>query len=148
MTGHRVRIVLDTNQIVGAGSRWLEGGGASANANRHRRLLICVAEKHSGLYCNDIIEEYLEKLLDRRHPPQRARKLIAYIMGAFVRIEIVSGSAPVPPSDPDDEIFVICALDGDADYLVSEDGDLLELSASYGRPVIGTCSQVSRALGI
>ena len=148
MTGDAVRIVLDTNQIVGAGSRWLEGRDVAANANNHRRLLVCVAEEHSGLYCDEIIDEYLEKLLDRRHPPQRARKLIAYIMGAFLRIEIVSGSAPVPPSDPDDEIFLICALDGSADFLVSEDTDLLILKNSYERPVIGRCSEISSALGI
>ena len=148
MTGDRVRIVLDTNQIVGAGSRWLDSSASAVNANNHRRLLVCVAEEHSGLYCDEIIDEYLEKLLDRLHPPQRARKLIAYIMGAFIRVEVVSASAPVPPADPDDEIFLICALDGDADYLVSEDGDLLDLEANYERPVIGRCSEICSAFGI
>ena len=88
------------------------------------------------------------KLLERRHPPDRARKLITYIMGSFVRIEIVSESAPIPPTDPDDEIFLICALDGDADFLVSEDRDLLDLKASYPRPVIGRCAEIVNALGI
>ena len=148
MIGDGLGIVLDTNQVVGAGSRWLDGSLAGANANNHRRLLVCVAEEHRGLYCDEMIDEYLEKLLDRRHPPQRARKLIAYIMGAFVRIEIVSEAAPVPPSDPDDEIFLICALDGNADYLVSEDRALLALRESYGRPVIGRCSEAMNALGI
>ena len=147
MIGDGVRIVLDTNQIVGAGSRWLDGA-AAGNSNQHRRLLVCVAEEHNGLYCDEIIDEYLEKLLDRRHPPQRARKLIAYIMGAFIRVEVVSGSAPVPPSDPDDEIFLICALDGYANFLVSEDRALLALKASYERPVIGRCSETCSALGI
>ena len=148
MTGDGTRIVLDTNQIVGAGSRWLAGTTAAANANSHRTLLVRVAGEHCGLYCDEIIEEYLEKLLDRSHPPYRARKLITYIMGAFLRIEIVSPSAPVPPSDPDDEIFLICALDGDADFLVSEDRALLALKASYERPVIGRCSEILVALGV
>ena len=148
MTADGVRIVLDTNQIVGAGSRWLDGSVANANVNDHRRLLVCVAEKHSGLYCDGIIDEYLEKLLERRHPLGRARKLITYIMGSFIRIEIVSESAPVPPIDPDDEIFLICALDGDADWLVSEDTDLLVLKASYPRPQIGRCGEIMNALGI
>ena len=102
----------------------------------------------SGLYCDEIIEEYLEKLLVRRHPPQRARRLIAYIMSAFIRIEIVSKSAPVPPSDPDDEMFLICALDGNAHFLVSEDRSLLALRPAYGRPVIATCAETGNALGI
>ena len=146
MTADGVRIVLDTNQIVGAGSRWLDE--SVANANEHRRLLVCVAERFSGLYCDCIIDEYLRKLLERRHPPERARKLITYIMGAFVRIETVSESAPVPPIDSDDEIFLICALDGDADWLVSEDTDLLDLKGSYPRPQIGRCGEIMNALGI
>ena len=48
--GGGVRIVVDTNQIVGAGSRWLDG--AVAHANDHRRLLVCVAEVHTGLCCD------------------------------------------------------------------------------------------------
>ncbi len=148
MTADGVRIVLDTNQIVGAGSRWLDGSVANANVNDHRRLLVCVAEEHAGLYCDGIIDEYLEKLLERRHPLGRARKLITYIMGSFTRIEIASESAPAPPIDPDDEIFLICALDGDADWLVSEDSDLLALKASYPRPQIGRCGEIMNALGI
>ena len=144
--GGGVRIVLDTNQIVGAGSRWLDE--SDANANDHRRLLVSVAQENSGLYCDGIIDEYLEKLLERRHPPERARKLITYIMGSFTRIAITSESVPVPPLDADDEIFLICALDGDADWLVSEDTDLLDLRASYPRPVIGRCAEIIGFLGI
>ena len=146
MTADGVRIVLDTNQIVGAGSRWLDE--SVANANDYRRLPVRVAEEHFGLYCDGIIDEYLEKLLERRHPPARARRLITYIMGSFTRIEIMSESAPVPPIDPDDEIFLICALDGDADWLVSGDTDLLDLKASYPRPQIGRCGEIMNALGI
>ena len=121
---------------------------SDANANDHRRLLVSVAQKHSGLYCDGIIDEYLEKLLERHHPPERARKLITYIMGSFTRIAITSESVPVPPLDPDDEIFLICALDGNADWLVSEDRDLLGLKASYPRPVIGRCMEIIDSLNI
>ncbi|MCY4284443.1 MAG: PIN domain-containing protein [Thiotrichales bacterium] len=146
MTADVVRIVLDSNQIVGAGSRWLDE--SVANANDHRRLLVCVAREHSGLYCDEIIDEYLEKLLERRHPPERARKLITYIIGSFTRVALVSEFAPVPPVDPDDEVFLICALDGDADWLVSEDTDLLDLKANYPRPKIGNCQEIMHALGV
>ena len=69
-------------------------------------------------------------------------------MGSFTRIEIISESAPVSPIDPDDEIFLICALDGNADWLVSEDTDLLDLKASYRRPVVGLCAETIDSLGI
>ena len=139
------RVVLDTNQIVGAGSRWLGASIPAPDPNPHRRLLLCVAQRHTGLYCEPIIREYIEKLLDHRQPPARVRALVAYLMGSFESVTIVSSAAPVPPSDPDDEIFLICAIDGDADYLVSEDHHLLSLKSSYQRPEIGRCSEIINA---
>jgi predicted nucleic acid-binding protein len=89
------------------------------------------------LYCGKIIGEYIEKLIDRGHPPDRALKMITFIMGAFVPVEITTNRAPFAPADPDDEIYVLCALDGDADFLVSDDKALLDLAPSYSRPRIG-----------
>src|SRR5581483_7725717 len=115
MSNGAYRVVLDTNQIVGAGTGWLEHGAPSPDANMHRRVLICVAKSHTGLLCGKVIGEYLEKLIDLKHPVSRTLKMITYIMGAFSLVEITSSSAPFPPSDPDDEIFLLCAIDGNAD---------------------------------
>ena len=139
------RVVLDTNQIVGAGSRWLTASIPAPDPNPHRRLLLCVAQSHTGLYCDPIILEYIEKLLDRRHPPARVTDLIAYLVGSFESVDITSSAAPVPPVDPDDEVFLICAIDGDADYLVSEDHHLLSLKSRYQRPEIARCSEIINA---
>ena len=140
MTAAVFRVVLDTNEIVAAGSRWLDTGAPSSSRNEHLRLLIIVATRHKGLYCDEILDEYARVLLRRRHPPERVRRLLAYIQGAFSPAEITSSAAPIPPGDPDDEIFLLCALDGDADFLVSEDGHLLELRQHYKRPLIVACS--------
>ncbi len=141
MTAAVFRVVLDTNEIVAAGSRWLDTGAPSSGRNEHLRLLIIVATRHKGLYCDEILDEYARVLLRRRHPPERVRRLLAYIQGAFLPVEITSSAAPIPPSDPDDEIFLLCALDGDADYLVSEDAHLLMLRRHYRRPLIAACSE-------
>ena len=146
MTSAVFRVVLDTNEIVAAGSSWLDTGLPASGGNPHLRLLIVVATRHQGLYCDGIIDEYARVLLGRRHPPDRARRLITYIQGAFAPVEIKSSVAPTPPSDPDDEIFVICALDGDADLLVSEDKHLLALRPRYERPTFATCSDALAAL--
>ena len=140
MTAAVYRVVLDTNEIVAAGSRWLDTGLPSSGYNAHLRLLIVVATRHRGLHCDEILEEYARVLLERRHPPERVRLLLTYIQGAFTHVEITSSGAPTPPIDPDDEVFLLCALDGDADYLVSEDRHLLALRPHYQRPVISTCS--------
>ena len=141
------RVVLDTNQIVAAGTGWLDHGRPAPDHNLCRRLVIHVASTHTGLYCGKIIGEYLEKLVDLGHPPARAARMITYLMGAFQRVEIATSNAPYRPSDPDDEIFLLCGLDGDADYLISEDRSLTNLKASYPRPVIGRSNELAAALG-
>lgn len=74
-------------------------------------------------------------------------KLITYLMGAFERVAIVTPSAPHPPTDPDDEVFLLCALDGSADYLVSEDKALLALKTLYSAPCIAGRTEGALALG-
>jgi predicted nucleic acid-binding protein len=141
------RVVLDTNEIVAAGTGWFDHGVPTPDPIAARRVLIRVAENHKGLYCGKIIGEYLEKLLDRGHPRARALKMITYIMGAFSQITLTTKSAPAKPSDPDDEVFLLCAIDGDADFLVSEDHSLTSLGASYSKPVIGRCSELAVTFG-
>jgi hypothetical protein len=140
-------VVLDTNEIVGAGTGWLDHGVPVPDPNTARRLLIRVAEAHTGLYCGKMVGEYLEKLVDLGHPHARALKMITYIMGAFSRVTLTTTSAPVKPSDPDDEVFLSCAIDGEADFLVSEDHSLTSLTASYPKPVIGRCKDLAATFG-
>ena len=143
-----IRFVLDTNQIVAAGTGWLEHGPPTPDQNVCRRIVIAVAESHTGLYCGKIMGEYIEKLLDRKHPQARVQKMMTYLMGAFSQVHVTTPNAPHPPTDLDDEIFLICALDGTADYLVSDDGDLLALKARYSDFVIADSKEVGAALGI
>jgi len=148
MSEHVIRVVLDTNQTISAGSSWIELGLPATDKNVQRRILIRVAESHAGLYCGKIIGEYLEKLVDTAHPPERALKLVTYIMGAFDRITITTATAPHPPSDPDDEIFLLCAMDGLADYLVSDDHALVNLKSKYSTFVIGRSVDLAKSLGV
>jgi predicted nucleic acid-binding protein len=141
------RVVLDTNQIVAAGCKWLETGAPSPDHNCCRRILIRVAESHTGIYCGKIAGEYFEKLIDFGHPHDRILKLLTYIMGAFDRVTVTTATAPVPPSDPDDEVFLLCAIDGNADYLVSDDHSLKNLKSSYVKPVIGGSDELADHLG-
>ena len=138
--------MLDTTEIVAAGSRWLLHAVPTPDPNQSRRLLLCVATRHVGLYCRPIIREYIEKLLERGSPSDRVLEMVVYLIGAFEEVTVFSSVAPIRPPDPDDEIFLICAIDGSADYLVSEDRHLLDLKDSYQRPVIGSCADLVRIL--
>ena len=85
--------------------------------------------------------------MDLGHPSERTLRLIEFIMGAFSPISITSVAAPFRPSDLDDEVFLLCAIDGNADYLISEDHSLTNLKASYVKPVIGKSADLASALG-
>ena len=85
--------------------------------------------------------------MDLGHPRECALKMMTYIMGAFSQVTITTVSAPVPPSDPDDEVFLLCAIDGNADHLISEDHALTNLKSSYTKPVIGRSEELAETLG-
>lgn len=148
MVSTSYRVVLDTNQVIAAGTGWLDCGIPAPDSNVCRRILIRVATSHTGLYCGKIVGEYLEKLVDRGHPKDRSLKLITYLMGAFRQVTIVTKSAPVSPTDFDDEIFLLCAIDGNADYLVSDDKHLTGIKGSYTKPIIGKSGDLASALGV
>ena len=95
-----------------------------------------------------MLEEYIEKLICKGHSRDRVRKLLTYIAGAFAKIDTTTTAAPFPPADPDDEIFVLCALDGNADYLVSEDRALLDLDSFYQSFAIRKCADSMGPLGV
>lgn len=144
----KLRFVLDTNQIIAAGGKWLVDGQPTNDPNVSRRILIAVVESHTGLYSGKIMGEYIEKLIDINHPPATVERMMTYLMGAFQRVEIKTKVAPYPPSDKDDEIFVLCAMDGNADYLVSDDKAVTALKPHYNGFVIGKSSEIGDLLGI
>lgn len=44
----------------------------------------------------------------------------------------------VVPEDPDDDIVIACALEGNAEYIVSRDKHLLRLGSYQGIPILST----------
>jgi putative PIN family toxin of toxin-antitoxin system len=128
------RVVLDTNQIISAGTRWINP--LYPNSSEAIDLVRIVAREHTGLYTGKIMGEYVEKLLDLGHPPERVKELSGLLMGAFEMVRVTNRKCNPAPADRDDEIFLVCALDGNADYLVSNDSDLLDLKDHYNPPVI------------
>lgn len=126
----RFGVVIDTNVIIGAGSRWLANEPPQP-ASPLQRLVYWVANRHRGLYCDAILAEYVELMQRKNHPAERIARYVAYIMALFTPVTITSTTCHTPPADQDDLAFILCALDGDADLLVSDDGHLLELRTAY-----------------
>ena len=111
-------------------------------------MLEHVAAKHVGLYCLEILKEYVEKLTTQGHPLDRIDLLLALLRGAFDEVGLTTTAPPTEPPDPDDTVFILCCLDGQADYLVSEDKDLLGLDAAYPSFAIGKCHELMNTLGV
>lgn len=145
----RFRIVLDTNVILGAGSRWvMTEPPAPLPDHFPSRLVHCVTTSHDGLVCDDILLEYAEKLEDQKHPAERIKRYLGYLIGTCELVEIIRFYCEPRPEDADDTIFVLCALNGDAHFLVSEDHHLLDLKAAYDPPKIRTGEEMRVPLSL
>jgi putative PIN family toxin of toxin-antitoxin system len=117
-----LKVVLDTNVIV---SGLLTPGGKSS------RLIGAFEEgKFQLLVSRDIILEIAEMLARpkiRKYgiTPERRERIIKTLLKYSL---VTPGKLKAAfPKDPADEIFLVCAEEGQADYLVTGDNALLRL---------------------
>lgn len=128
-----LRVVLDTVVFVRA---------LINPKSRAGRLLFELAGSYTLIVSKPTAQELLEVI--RRPELVREYRSLAKIelhrvIDLISRAQAVEiGTAPPVVRDPKDDIFVATALEGLADYLVSEDRDLLVLEASLGVPIINT----------
>ncbi|MGD0570814.1 MAG: putative toxin-antitoxin system toxin component, PIN family [Candidatus Sulfotelmatobacter sp.] len=135
------RLVIDTNVFV---SGLISGAGSPARiprAVRDRRAVHLVSDP--------IVEEYL-RVLD--YPRIRRFKNItdafvadiaAYLVYQTERVELQSRITMSP--DPDDDVFLNTAVDGQATLLVTGDKtDLLNLRTIGGIPIVSAGEAVGR----
>jgi len=129
-----LRVVIDTTVIV-SGSLSRQGATAEIlNAWRERRFLLLsspaiVAEIGAVLRYPRIRKKY--PLTDAE-----VDQLISLLIYDAL---LVPGGADVTgsvPADPKDEMFLACALDGQADVIVSGDHHLLEIGVFKEIPIL------------
>jgi uncharacterized protein len=129
-----LRVVIDTNVIV---SGILSRSGAPAellDAWRERRYLLLsspaiIAEVQAVLKYPRIREKY--HLSD-----EEINLTMALLEHEALLLPGEANVAGSVPADPKDEMFLACALDGQADLIVSGDHHLLELGAFRDIPII------------
>jgi uncharacterized protein len=120
-----VRAVVDTNVLI---SGLIAGRGAN-----HDVIQALYQQRFTLLLSDALLQEYEEVLarpaLTHKYPRLAAERqgLLAVLQtdGQFVS---PAASLPLPIRDPKDEKVLACALGGNADYLVSNDPDLLTLA--------------------
>jgi putative PIN family toxin of toxin-antitoxin system len=125
-----LRAVIDTNLLV----------SYTLTQSKALSRLIDHWERGSFVYLTSppIIEELKEVL-------QRPRLRAKMVADPQLLIEVIEADTEQTPGllilkgvcrDPKDEIFIACAIEGAADYIVSWDKDLLDLGEYQGIKVI------------
>jgi len=121
------RAVLDTNVWISAILR---------HSAAHRIYLHAEAGEYTAVTSNPILHEIARTLRAYFGIPDES------VYAWWLRltwlcdvIQVVSWLNAIA-RDPDDNRFIECAVDGHCDYLVSQDGDLLELGSYAGIQII------------
>ena len=137
-----IRAVLDTNQYV---SMAIKAGGTAD------RLLTEWREERFVLLLSPPILDEISRVL--RSP--RLRRLIrlttaelnSLIESLLFDAELTPGrlAVDVVTRDPSDNMFLTCAVEGRADYIVSGDQDLLTVQSYQGIPIV-TAAEFLRIL--
>lgn len=113
-----IRVVFDTNVVVSA----LGFGGRPLEA------LLRAFDEDVQLIASDEILRELERVLAYDHLPFTEAEQTRYPHILRLEAEIVVPENTIEiVRDSDDDMFLECALEGDAEYIVSGDSDLLDL---------------------
>ena len=128
-------VVLDTN-IVASATYW--------RGKPARCLEAWLLGKYELAVSHPILSEYEEVIarLATRYPGKQPTDWLS----AIQRSAHLFYPLPLPPhtTDPDDEMFIECAVAARANYLVSGDkGHLLTLKEAEGIPIIAVSDFVS-----
>jgi predicted nucleic acid-binding protein len=82
------------------------------------------------------------RLLDRIEYPRLAQLDLGRVLALFEQAEVVEPEqVPAVCRDPDDDPILACAAQGRAEFLVTEDLDLLDLGSHRGMR-IGTAAEL------
>lgn len=137
------RVVLDTVVFVRA---------LINPHSRSGRLLSGYAERYTLLISKPTAQELLEVLqrpeLKRKFTTlahMNIRRVIDLVAQAYF-VDI--GAAPPIVRDPKDDIIVATAIAGQADFIVSEDKDLLDLKTVSGIRIINTQAFLAHLEGL
>ena len=121
-----MRVVVDTNIWI-SGLLWRGLPWKLLHRARTQQVEICMTPP--------MLEELGRVLAYSRLQPRisqlglRAEELVAYAMDLATLFEILPTKSNVPlvAADPDDDMFIHCALIANARYLISGDSHLLDL---------------------
>lgn len=124
----RITVVLDTNVIVGY---YLSHSPRSASRQVFR--LWRDQRKLQLIVSDEVTTEYLEVLDRLQVEPLRIRRFAERLRRRETVTSVRLGQRFTTSRDPDDNLFLATAAVGKAQYLVTNDHDLLDLTPTQRR---------------
>lgn len=85
------------------------------------------------LYSDDTLLEYILKLKELGIPDDRIQALLELVLLFGVHVPIQTYHLSIYPPDEKDICFLLCAVNGNADYLISYDHDFLDIAEAIKR---------------
>lgn len=129
------RIVLDTNVLISA----VIGNG------KPRHLLKAILDGRCVLVTSDVILNEMAGVLSRPKFKMNGRE-VHDVMSALVfssDVRRVKSRFRIVREDPDDDAIINTAYDGQADYIVSGDDDLLKIRVFEGIRIISVAEMLN-----
>lgn len=111
--------VFDTNILLAA--------LFSQNGNPFRCLALAKTGKVESLTCQEILDEFAEKLLIKFKFSEEMTQAAVEEVRRFSRIVKISGTLRAVPDDADDDMIIDCGLTGNATHIVTGDKHLLSM---------------------
>lgn len=119
-----MRVVLDTNVVVSGVIKEEAPPGQILRRLFHARQFISV----TSLEILAEVREVLQRPRVRRYHGWTDEEIDAFVTFLYAESDVTEGKLTVNVArDPQDNKFLACASEGNADYLVSGDDDLLQL---------------------
>lgn len=116
------RVVLDTNIVVAAHR---SSGPTSPNLEI---LAHWKAGEFTLLYSEDVLLEYVEKLIEFGVSDEKVQQFVSAVGGLGEGVSIAFFHLRRYPADADDIAFLLCAINGNATHLVTYDTGFSELA--------------------
>jgi len=127
-----MRIVVDTNVLVSA-TYWKGDSYKVIRIANERQMTIMMSREITEEYYKVIKSDEVTEKVEKKN--LMAEKIITKVINESVVVE-PKDKLFVIKEDPDDDKFLECAVEGDAEYLVSRDKHLLKLKKYKGIEII------------
>ncbi len=133
-----MRVVLDTNVLISA---ILSPQGLAAQILRHERndrIELAFSPETGNEAFRVLRSPKIKSLLKKRNVP--LGKVESFLKSLISASVLTAGGIRVDAiqDDPSDNMFLACALEAEADFIVSDDSHLNKLKSFHGMQIVDT----------